>query len=121
MPDGASKTIAEKPEAAADNVAISEVDVVVESSWYSASPRQVDVGPVPSDQFAGFVHVMLLSVIGILNAMPRSPACAGVTLGVVYDVPLVTKAFPLWSIPDAPFTSAAIQTCWRCAASGVKI
>jgi hypothetical protein len=119
-PDEDSKIIAENPEAAAESVPVSETAVADESCWYTASPCQVDVGPAPSNQgLTGALHVTLL-FIDKLNAIARSLDCVGVTDGVVKVVLLLTCVFPLPSTPVALATSAAIQTCSRCAESGVK-
>lgn len=119
-PDEVSNTIVDHPGAAAESVDVSKTDVVDGCAWYTASPRHVGVGPVPSVHVTGFVHVNALSVIGKLKAMARSFICDGVTVGVVYVARLFMNALEALSVPDAFDTSTPIHVCWRCAACGVN-
>lgn len=97
---------------------VDDSDRVDVAAFVSASPFHVDVGPVPKPQPEALLHVTLLLVSGRFSARPSSFDCAGARLGVVYAV-LLTYVFDDLST-DAAVVSAAIQTCSRCADSGLK-
>lgn len=86
--DGTISTMPENPEAAADNFELSEIAPGDVNAWNTDSPRHVPVGPVPSVQPDGFVHVRALPVSGKLKTTAKS-FCDAVSVGVVYDVLLL--------------------------------
>lgn len=118
--DGESSTNPAKPVEDLESVPVSAIADVVEEDFVSASPFHVDVGPDPIVHPDGLLQVGLPETSGRLRANPSSFDCAGVRLGEVNAVPPLTYEFDDLSTDDA-VESAAIQTCSRCAASGLNV